>query len=327
MRRTFALATAVAALAAGAAHAVDVPRIEALRTIRIHGARTRLRVVSDGSDSVVLSAEAHGTLLVGRFDPRTGDGRVAWTAAVVPEELPDPVADHAHVFAHGVHWILFSTRSANWSFLLRLDRNLHRLSLAPVTRGGLPADEPFLVATGEGVAAGHHLPGVGHRIFRFDSTGAPRGTVDLGGGRYRHANGASADAIPEGFRILAPETLDPRRASALLEITADAGWRPISLRRLVSERASHLAMATSAPVPGGGRILLARVRSLEPADSSVLADDGAIVRYRIDPRGRVASRVTLVAAGGDRPNQIRIGDLLLSAYEFLDACWMRVERI
>jgi len=318
---------------AAPASEVDARRIEdplgglvEVRTIRVEGARMWLRAVPDGSDSVVFSAEAHGSLLVGRMDPLAPRARIAWMTAAVPEELPEPVADHAHIFAHGIHWIAFSTRSANLSFLLRLDRNLRRLSLTPVSRGGLPTNDLFLVAEPDGVAVGHFLPGVGHRIFRFDRAGVFLGTADLGGGRFRHANGASAETIPDGYRILAPETLDPTRPSAILEILADPGWRAVSVRRVLWEPGANLAMTSSVPLPTGGRILLARVRTLD--GTTMPGDDaGAIVRYRLDPRGRLVAREPIVASAANRPGAARMGELLLTTYEARNAVWLRVERV
>jgi len=199
--------------------------------IRIMDPHRWLFAVPDGEPTVVLSAERNRELLIGRLDISNPRERVAWEVALTGSDVGTTGIDgHWHLFAHDAHWIVVSTPVG--SFLLKLDRNLKRLGLFPVVAAAdpdaIPTGDMFMVAEPNGVAIGHFLPDVGHRVFRIDTEGQIYKTVAFGGFPFLHSNGASAELTVDGFLVLAPMTLDPRGESPVSVFWTDADWQILS---------------------------------------------------------------------------------------------------
>ncbi|MCC7015580.1 MAG: hypothetical protein IT564_00045 [Rhodospirillales bacterium] len=330
--RPIALLLALLVFAAGArAQAGPAGDVRSLPGVGVWGF-----VVDDGDSEPALSAERPGEIVAARL---SADGAPpAWRAVVRAREvMARHLADHWHIFAHGAHWIVFSTDRG--SFLLKLDRNFRRLLLVPVSDATLPTNDMFMVAEPDGIAVGHFLPGTGHLIFRMTRDGAPGGTVVLGGGEARHANGASALAVPGGFRVIAPQTLQPDMPGGLLAIEADRDWRIRSARILVSERDRNVAMGSAVHLPDGRTILHARVRKAERAPSPPAPgatpggraprdDGGEIVRYWIGANGGIVRREVVVAdQKANRPHTALIGGMLYTLWDTSGAVWLKTERI
>lgn len=304
----------------------------------IAGASLWLFAVEDGEGKVVVSAEHQGRLLMGRLDLNQPEAKVDWKVVLDPSEIQAPsLADHWHIFAHGAHWIVVSTPFSG-SYLLKLDRGFNRLGLFSVAPGqqsgpdNVPTNDMFLVEEPQGVAVGHFLPGRGHRIFRFDPNGNPLGTVDFGGGTFTHANGASAQMAKSGFRVFAPHSLHPLTPSPIYLIWADPNWTPVDGRILLEEPDTNFAMPTAVELASGHWIVHARVRDLTQTEPQAepgfqMPDDGAIVRYVLDPEGSVLSREVLMSEGGNRPHTSLIGDLLVTTWDAKGSVWLRMDKV
>ena len=309
--------------------AEDLPRLTQISgPTSIAGASLWFFAIPDGSpaSSAVVSAERSGDLMVGRMDLLHPEKPVDWSLAVRGSSLKARVTDHWHLFAHGFHWIAYSTQKG--SFLIRLNPKLEmevdepiRITTTP------PTNDLFMVEEPSGIAIGHYLPGKGHRIFRFTKTGGFLEVIQFCGETYTHSNGASAEMHNMGFRIFAPKTLNPSSPSPILSIFADRLWKPEQIDTLIDEPGANLAMPTSVKLPSGHRLLHARVRPAQKSIPGYSGDNGDIVRYILDISGRILSRTPLVRGSGNRPHTSLFDDLIVTTWDGNGSLWMRVDRI
>jgi len=312
------------------------PTLEPWKPARRVDAPLWLFPVADDEGTIVLSSENTRHLRVATTDLE--NLRIRWKDAAGSEDTAGQnISDHWHIFAHGHHWLSFSTGSAQQSYLLKLDKNLKRVGLWPLSnQKGLPTNDHFLVAEPDGVAVGHFRPGYGHRIFRFDKEGKPRGTVDVGGGAYRHGNGSSAIPLQGGYRILATETLNMVQQGGVFFLETDANWKPKASKLVIDEDRKNVAMASGIVLESGYTILHARVcdkacprGEMPPPPSKdqkgLAPDDGAIVRYVISPERKIVSREEL-AERGNRPHTTLVGDLLITTWDG-QGTTLRVDRV
>lgn len=315
--------------------------------VTIAGASLWLFAVPDGGSTVALSAEIPGRgIVMARLDPRSPTTPVTWkTVATSADTGGRGIADHWHVFDGDAHWIVFSAADPGFggspnppqhSWLVKLDREFDRLGIFPVCQGcGVVTNDMFLVAEPGGIAVAHFLPGSGHRVFRFTFDGTFRGTVDVGGGRFRHSNGSSGLATTNGFIIVANDTLQPNAYSAVRAISADASWKPTDLVTLVAEPSTSIVMPTAALLPSGHWIVHARVRTgatpegqaAPPVAPGRDSDAGAIVRYVLASDRTVVSRTVIAPSGANRPHTVLVGDLLLTTWDEEGQVRLRVDRV
>lgn len=314
----------------------------------IAGASLWLFAVSDGGSTVALSAEMPGRVVMGRLDPRSPTTPVTWKTVVTTADTGGlNIADHWHVFAGDAHWIVFSAANPGTgpggllvppqhSWLVKLDRAFDRLGIFPVCQGcGAVTNDMFMVAEPSGIAVAHFLPGTGHRIFRFGFDGAPRGTIDVGGGRFRHSNGSSGLTTANGYIVVANDTLQPNTYSAVRAITVDASWKPTDLVTLIAEPSTNIVMPTAVLLPSGYWIVNARVRTsvttegqtAAPIGPGTVSDAGTIVRYVLAPDRTVVSRTVIAPSGANRPHTIVVGDLLLTTWDDEGHVRLRVDRV
>ncbi len=328
---------------AAAALADEPPKLVLERAeAPVDGANVWLFVVEGAGGSIVLSSERNGELQVARFDPDRPGARPAWrTVARRGDDVAGRVADHWHVYAHGRHWLAFSTERARTSYLLSLGDDLEPLGLTTVAdEAGFPTNDLFLVAEPEGVAVGHFDPGYGHHVFRFDVRGRAVSTARVGGGRFRHANGSSAIADGEGYRILATENLMSLCRSAIRLVRTDAEWKPVSVETewIEEPEPCNVSMASGVRLENGWWIVHARVRpgawdrgELPPprAPAGVDPEDGALVRYLVSPEGKVARREVLVEEGNHpfRPHTALVGDRLYTTWDEEGHVFLRIDRL
>ena len=236
-----------------------------------------------------------------------------FTASLGPHSFD---AKHWLLFAHNHHWIAFSTSRAQVSYLLKLNRRFRRKGLWKVAdhethRNGaeVQTNDMFAVAEPDGIAIGHLLPGHGHRIFRFTTDGKLRETIDIGGRRRAHANGASALPHDSGYTLFAPETLAPDIESRVSRIEFDTDWRAQSIKRLIDEPRTNAVMPSAVWIAEDRLLLHARVRTgasprrrdrgHRPGAGANPSDVGPIVRFLFNEKGRDLARETL-ADGGNR---------------------------
>ncbi len=271
---------------------------------------------------------------MGRLDTTNPLAGVSWkTVATTGDTAGGNIADHWHIYALGFHWIAFSANYARDCYLLKLDRDFNRVALVTVVQNSpQPTNDLFMVAEPDGVTVGIFLPGVGHTLYRFDGQGTARGTAQIGGGAYSHANGSSAIPIKSGFAVLATETLNPVSTSAVKVLVYDDSWRPVSNATLISQDRANYAMASGVLLESGYTIVNLRVRdNVNPRGVNTPPsggdDSGSIAQLVVTPNGQVTSRQTLVAFGGNRPHTTLVGNLVITAWDGSGQAFMRIDRV
>jgi hypothetical protein len=262
---------------------------------------------------------------------------ITWQVVARPEDVGGAhIADHWHIFAHGFHWIAFAANGARDAYLLKLDRNFQRIGLTPVVQDSItPTNDLFLVAEQDGVTVALSLPGTGHRLYRFHKDGSLRGTVDIGGGLFRHSNGASAIPTDAGFVVLAPETLNPVATSALRKLDYDSTWAPRRVTILVGEDRTHYAMPSGVILETGHLVVNVRVREGVNPRGPVAPpppgtdDSGSLTRLIVARDGViVVSRLVLRLSGVNRPHTTLIGSRLITTWDGPDTgAMVRVDQI
>jgi hypothetical protein len=312
------------------------PRLEKSTEHTVAGASLWLFAIDDGSRQVAVSAEEDQQVMLGRLDPQNPTRPVDWRVAISKADASGRgVADHWHIFAHGVHWIAYSVPGDQDSYLATFDKDFKRTNLVTIdTSGNVPTNDMFLVAEKDGVAVGHFLPGQGHKIFRFDKNAKPKGTVDVGGGQYSHTNGSSAEMTENGFIIFATETLAPDAEGGVKKIVTDSNWKPSSATNLLRESGKNIVMASSASLGNGYRVVHARVREgaksgppSQPTPGPLPDDSGAIVRYVISPDDKVVSQEVLVSEGANRPHTLLVNNLLITTWDSKSGVKLRIDKV
>ena len=269
-----------------------------------------------------MSSEANGEVRVGRLDLDNPSGPITWQPLAGPEDLDGArIADHWHVFAHGFHWIAFSANGDKDSYLLKLDQEFNRIALITVAQNSdIPTNDLLLVAEPDGVSVGHFLPGTGYRLFRFDLQGELIGTLDIGGGRFFHSNGASATGTAFGFTLLAPENLNPLATSAVKNIVYDSFWKPIRSVFLANDNGTHYSMPSGVRLDTGYQIVHVKViEGVNPRGEDVTpsagTDSGSLTRLIVSPDEEIVDRQVLESSGVNRPHTTLIGDRLITTWD------------
>ncbi len=301
-----------------------------------------LFVVEDSEGRLVASCERGQRLHVGVLDLSGRAPRVEWKGvAGAKEGGGDAVADHWHVFAHGRHWLSYSTPGARRSHLIALDDRLECVSSWVVAddekagRGGILTNDHFLVAEPDGVAVGHFFPGQGHRVFRISKDGTPRGEVDIGSGEFRHANGSSANPIAGGFALWASATLAPNQSGWVRWIEFDADWSPRTVQATIEKKGANLSMPSAVKLASGTWVV--HLREIDGAaggpppkpgpGGAQPRDMGDIVRYLVGADGKVGTREVIADVECARPHTLLVGDRLITTWDGDGGAWIRVDRV
>lgn len=344
---------------------IPPPILSKISETKISGGNQWLFAINDGQPRLAVSTETGGKILMGRLDPNQPDAAVNWqTVANSADTDGVNIADHWHIFAHDAHWIAFSVSTADHSYLLKLDKNFKRLSLTPIAKNDkvatseitalgitLPKDnlmaedakpvvtnDMFLIDEPAGVAVAHMIPGVGLRIYRFDTAGMIMETKIVGGGDYVANNGSSAVRTAHGYDILGAENLNVVAQGAVKLVKTNRDWQPLSATKLLDEDKTNSSMATSVELPNDYRIVTLRQVSgtnargqlpPPPKPGQPLANDGgAIVRYIFAPDGKQTSRETIAdGSDGNRPHTSLIGDKLVTTWDTTGKLYLRVDSI
>lgn len=283
-------------------------------------------IVNDGEEQPAISGETdEGRVRMGRINLESPSTSLNWTDAIQPADFGNKnIADHWHLFAHGFHWIAVSVDSATESYLIKLDTDFSVLGIFEIAIDetyqndegqtlSLLTNDLLMVEELDGVAIGHFMEGTGHRLFRFDTSGNLIETVDIGGGDYTHANGASALATEDGYLLFAPTTLNPSQESMIKLITFNQNWEPQSVTTLIEEDGMNIAMATGVIVEDDF-IVTARVVDTE-SKISIGDDSGSIVRYVFDENLTQQSREKLYTDTGNRPHTTAIDEKLITVWD------------
>lgn len=306
------------------------PHLSVVQTpIHLAGADLWLFAIDDGQPDLAVSAEKSGNLLVGRLDVAHPDATISWQTVIDADDFS--VADHWHIFAHNYHWLVFSTTSAQSSYLLKLDADFEEVALYPVVDpddASIPTNDLFLVEEPNGVAIGYFHPLVGHDVYRLDTDGVLTEVVTIGGGDAMHSNGASALNLNDnGYLVLAPESLNPSTPSDVLELTFDPNWALTSNKTLFTEENNQFAMATAVLLDDGYSIMNVRVRDLDESD--LPPEGGALVQYVLDSNGAFVSQETLLDMNQEcnRPHTTLFGDLLVTTWDDPDGVGLEIQEI
>ncbi|KWT85085.1 FG-GAP repeat domain-containing protein [Candidatus Magnetominusculus xianensis] len=187
--------------------------------------------VFDGN-SIVVSTEQNGTIKVGNFDTSLNQTSTAVTVATSADTANgDTIADHKHLFQNNYHYITFSTSGSGqggYLYLLKLDANLQRSGITTVVSDGSPTNDMFIVGDGTYIYVGQLYPGNGHKVYKYDSSLALKGTYVIGTGTNVHANGAAAVYSNGYFHLVAPDTLAPGANDNFSRIIYDSNWNVVA---------------------------------------------------------------------------------------------------
>jgi len=309
----------------------------------ISGASIWLYAVPDDEGRIAFSAENNGKLLGGFSDEENSEMEPDWQTLVSKNDIDGAsIADHWHIFARGSHWIVLSTAEADTAYLLKLDRELNRIALERVVdkveltdedRANLnnpedestqviPTNDMFLVEDGDGVTAGFFLPGVGHRLYRFDENLALIETIDIGK-NWRHSNGASALQSEDKFIVLAPEHMSMSQEGVASLLTYDSDWNFLSGQVLIEEDGINIGMPSGVFLEDGSLIVHARVH-----DTSKSSHGGMIVRYIFDPDlTLIETEIVKGTSTNSRAHTNLLGDLLFTTWDAMNQTFLRIDSI
>lgn len=292
----------------------------------VPGGAVWLFLIDDGEEQLAASTEAGQAIQMGRFDPANPTASIDWqTVASSADTGGLNIADHWHIFAHGYHWIVFSTSNAEQSYLLQLTTDFERVTLVEVAQHdlvdgtGISTNDMFLVEEADGVTVGHFYPGYGHQLYRFNTSAELIDTTTIGGGDYGHGNGATAYQTDSGFTVFAPSDLSPSTASPLYKLTFDADWEPTSIATLLEEDDTDFAMGSAALLADGSYIVQAR--KIDNVSSHTGNDDaGSIVQYRFASDDTLVDSLVITETG-NRPHTLKVGDDLYLTYDTSNAIY------
>jgi hypothetical protein len=250
MRRANLLVAMACALVFWAWAGVCGAETTSLRTVQVDFGTIWCVPVYDGSH-LVVSVEGGGhPLRAAKLDLDLNQVGEA-VPVVSAQDLPSGhnLADHKQIFQDGYHYLAYSLDDGSGRggrlCLLKLDQDLNRVGLVTVTEE-YETNDMFLVGDGEYVYVGKFLPGVGHRVYRYDAELNLVGTYEIGGGALVHSNGAVAVWKEDRFFLVAPRTLEPGQNDAFLLLMFDRDWQPLTPEPLaVLEDAGNLCLVTS----------------------------------------------------------------------------------
>ena len=317
-------------------------------TSRVDGVPIWLFPVYDGQDEIVLSGESGDTIRMARYEIGSDPTAVrTWTTVADTNTTGgDGIADHWHIFTHDYHWIVFSTDSANTSYLLKIDTDFNVVDSTVVVDqyeitdalGQLtfiPTNDMFMVETDDGVAVAYFWPGIGHKLFLFDTSLEQAGTAEIGGGAYTHGNGSSALHVGDEYWVFAGETLNNVAHSPLQLLKFDGQWNQVSEEELVNEERTNLAFTSAVILDNGTMIIHSRIDDeaypegeLPPPPDGTRTDDRAgIVRYVISADGELLDREILVESDAHRPHTELVDDYLITTWDTVGSTYLRVDQI
>lgn len=293
-------------------------------------------LIDDGEEQPAVSSESGGQLRLGRFDS-TDPTQVSWTTVADESEIEGgSIADHWHIFAHGYHWIVFSTTGGTVSYLAQFDTEFNRISLQVVANNdevedskggtsGIVTNDMFMVEEPNGVTVGHFVPGTGHRLYRYTADAELQSTKMIGGNEYVHSNGSSALMTDDGFTLFASEHLDPSTLGRLFRIDFNEDWEPQSVVTLLEGESHNFSMGSGVFFDNGYYALT--VRDIDFNNPGTFVADGDIVQYIFHPDNTVESSRVLFEDEGYRPHTELIGNQLYTVWDEQDASQIHVDTV
>ncbi|MFA4845244.1 MAG: hypothetical protein WC654_01665, partial [Patescibacteria group bacterium] len=305
---------------------------------QVDGAPLWLFAVPDDEGSVILSAEVNQSIVMARLDLENPEARPNWKTIVSRDEVGG-VADHWHVFAHGFHYLVFSTPQANSAYVVKVDRDLNRVAMEHIVDryevpeeeqppfGGeyLTTNDMFLVAEPDGVTAAFFLPTIGHKLFRMDEDLNVYETKTIGGGELAHGNGSSAIMTDSGFDVLASDTIMHLTQSAVRLLRYDSDWDFVEAFDLVDIDKQSIGMVSGVYLDDGSLVVHSRtnvdayargVLPPPPTPGALTDDGGNIARYFFNSDLELVSTDYLFeGTDAHRPHTSLLDDQLFTTWD------------
>ncbi len=318
--------------------------------------------VVDDYQGLVLSAEGNGGIIVSRIDPldTASFGSPSWTTvASTADTGGENIADHWHIYAHGYHWISFSTTSANKCFLLKMDMDFNRIGLYTAYTNktfksiqNAVTNDHFLVEEKKGVAIALFQHGDKSStgkprmiVKRFTSNGGSKATKFVpadspnsysnGGSAYLQTGRCPAHISP-CFMIFVPEKIDETVKGDLIHLIADKNWQVKSSSKILSNVGFNYSMSSMGYWKNNFAMLTVKKSSVIRSASS--ASGGKIMRYVVDGNFKKYNTKTISFGYSHRPHTVlyskrtrrKLTDYLITCWDQSDSspqAYMRVDMI
>lgn len=268
--------------------------------------------VYDGTN-LVVSSESGGIIKVGKFDLSLNE--VASPATTVADTSDtannDTIADHKHIFQNGYHYLVFSTAGGGqggYLYLLKLDTDLNREGIATVVNNDPPTNDMLLVGDGTYIYAGKFLPGIGHKIYKYDSNLTNHGTYTIGGGSNTHANGAAAVYTNNQFHLVAPFTLAPGQNNEFYRFIFDNDWNIGNKATILSDKGMLSIVSALSVEPNSQEFIIHYGRGSGDAG-------GPLYRATYGSDWNLLSNTQVIDGIWTRPHSIIVNDTLYVGYD------------
>jgi hypothetical protein len=167
----------------------------------------------------------------------------------------------------------------------------------------------LLAGDGEFIYVGKFLPGMGHRIYKYDADLNLLNTYEIGGGPYAHSNGAAIMYYDERFYLVSPKTLVPGQNDLFYLLVFDRDWLPTQERRVILDNPGILSMVTALYRRDNyGQFVIHYTR---------MSDDsgGPIYRAVYDQDWNLMEDVIVFDGAWHRPHALVVGDRLFLGYD------------
>lgn len=265
--------------------------------------------VYDGSN-LVVSAESSRGIALAKYDLDLNQLGAAVTVASTNDTADcDNIADHKHIFQNYCHYLTFSTGGGGqggYLYLLKLDRDFARMAFVTVVTNDPPTNDMLMVGDGTNVYVGKFLPGIGHRLYKYDASLNYLGVQIIGGGENQHGNGAAALYRNGCFHLVAPESLQPSNSHYIARIVYDSAWKVVENRATV--------LADSSGLLGISSGLL-----YEPVDGSFIMhyqrSDGPVCCATFNSRWNLLTNSSVIEGIWSRPHSVIVGNKLYVGYD------------
>ncbi len=268
--------------------------------------------VFDGTD-LVISTESGGAVWAAKHDLSLNrTGAIAKIADSTDTAGGDTIADHKHLFQNGAHYFTFSISgggSGGYLYIVKTDSGLNRIAITTVVSAAPPTNDMFMVGDGTNVHVGKFVPGQGHRVYSFDASLISLGSVDIGGGANKHANGAVAEYRDGKFYLVAPDTLAPGMNDNVNRIVFDTAWNVVETKKSI--------------LYDPGMITIVSALTWHPSTETWIvhygrgpgAGGGVLTRSLFDANWDLLSSDAILAGTWTRPHSVLVGDLLVVGYD------------
>ena len=271
--------------------------------------------VFDGSN-IIVSVESSEGICLAKYDlAMNPTGTSVLVASTNDTADYDTIADHKHIFQNDHHYITFSIAgggSGGYLYLLKLNKDLGRIALTTVVSNDPPTNDMLMVGDGTNVYVGKYMPGTGHRIYAYDADLNLLGSMSIGGGRNRHANGATAIYADNLFYVVAPDTLAPGQNDVFSRITFDHDWNCVSNKTTILSDPGVLSI-----VSGLSRDPVSQSYIVNYARSAT--DQGGPIYAAIyDSSWNLISNQSIVTGTLNRPHSVIVSNTFYLGYDGSD---------